>query len=245
MVLQFSINQAECVAQGVWLTRSWDYRVLKNNCQHFASYLIQTLTRQEIYPRTISDLMRNFVPWSHRSAPTPLQSMSVYTAEPQRHTILPRKPLNTRETEILGWLTSGSISPNHPPIPAPPFAGLGVSRLQLDGFRSLLQDGEREHLDTLRLGEPQLLQDYFFVSDPSTSNRVSRAVGVLYREVFLLCRYVQSGSIRSWDYTHGSGSGVLNSLEETEKLFVYGYIYPRNINKVIATRVGTVLLELL
>ena len=100
MVLHIIGNQPECAAQGVWLTRSWDYRVLKNNCQHFASCLIQILTRQELYPRTISDLMKNFVPWSHRSAPTPLQSMSVYTAEPPRQSIIPRKLSNTREPEF-------------------------------------------------------------------------------------------------------------------------------------------------
>ena len=55
----------------------------------------------------------------------------------------------------------------------------------------------------------------------------------------MLCRYVQSGAVRSWD-----GSGAPNSLQETEKLFVYGYFYPRHISKVTLTRVGTISLYL-
>ncbi len=217
------------------MTRSWDYRILKNNCQHFASYLIQILTGEELRTRTISDLMTNFVPWSCRPAPTLLQATSTYTAEPPRRNIFPRIP-PTHKKSNLEWLRSGSNSGNQTPISPPAFAGLGISRLQLDGFRSCLQDGERGYLDTLGFGEPQLLQDYFLVTHDPPSNRVCRAVCALYRDVFLLCRYVSTSSVRSWD--HVSGSRPTNSVQETEKLFVYGYLYPRHINKITLTRVG-------
>ena len=137
----------------------------------------------------------------------------------------------------LEWMKSGSNLGNQTPISPPAFAGLGISRLQLDGFRACLQDGERNYLDTLRFGEPQLLQDYFLVTDDPPSNRFSRAVCALYRDVFLLCRYVPASSVRSWDQV--SGSRPTNPIQETEKLFVYGYLYPRHISKVTSTRVGT------
>jgi hypothetical protein len=135
------------------------------------------------------------------------------------------------------WMTSAFSSGNRALIPSPGFVGLGVNRLQLDGFRSVLQDGERAYLDQLGFGEPQLLQDYFLISDSPTSNRVCRAVCVLYRDVFLLCRYVPASSLRLWDRTT-TGTGPLNAIEDTEKLFIYGYLYPRHIDKVTATRVG-------
>ena len=183
--------------------------------------------------------MRNFVPWSQGPAPIPLQSMSIYTAEPpRRNSIFPRILPSILGSNEVEWMTSGSNSANHTPIPTPEFAGLGISRLQLDGFRSHLQDGERIYLDTLGFGEPQLLQDYFLISEYPKSNRVSRAVCVLYRDVFLLCRYVSGSSIRSWDQIPAHRQPI--PIQETEKLFIYGYLYPRHINKVTATRVGTV-----
>jgi hypothetical protein len=137
---------------------------------------------------------------------------------------------------LAEWTTSRSSSGHRAPIP-PNFVGVGISRLQLDGFRSHLQDGERAYLDTLGFGEPQLLHDYFLISDDPGSNRVSRAVCALYRDVFLLCRDVAASSLRSWDHTTGNIS--LNAIEETEKLFVYGYLYPRHIENATATRIGT------
>lgn len=209
---------------------------MKNNCQHFASYLIQILTGDELRTRTISDLMKNFVPWSRQPTLTPLRSTSTYTAaETPRHNIFPRIP-PTHIMSNLEWLKSGSNLGHQTPIPRPPFAGLAVSRLQLDGFRACLQDGERSYLDTLGFREPQLLQDYFLITDDPPSNRVSRAVCALYRDVFLLCRYVTASSIRSWD--NGSSSGPTNPVLETERLFVYGYLYPRHIHKVTRTGVG-------
>lgn len=136
----------------------------------------------------------------------------------------------------LEWLKHGSSSTKQNPIPPPTFAGLGVSRLQLDGFRACLQDGERNYLDRLGFGEPKLLQDYFLVNDDPPSNRFSRAVCALYQDVFLLCRYVTASSVRSWD--HLFDNGPTNSIQETERLFVYGYLYPRHINKITPTRVG-------
>ena len=155
--------------------------------------------------------------------------------EPPRRSILPRKPPYGIFPLILEWMTSSSSSVNPSPLPGSVIAGLGVSRTQLDGFRSVLQDGERAYLDTMGFGEPQLLQDYFFISEPGTNNRVSRAVCVLYQHVFLLCRYVSASSIRSWDQiSHDS----IPPIEDSEKLFVYGYLYPRHIVNVTATRVG-------
>jgi hypothetical protein len=141
------------------------------------------------------------------------------------------------------WMTSSSSSASRAPIPTPSFVGVGISRLQLDGFRFHLQDGERAYLDTLNAGEPHLLHDYFLISDDPGSSRISRAVCALYRDVFLLCRDVPTSSLRSWDHT--TGSRPLNAIEETEKLFVYGYLYPRHIEKVTATRIGTIAITLL
>ena len=211
---------------------------MKNNCQHFASYLIQILTGEELRARTISDLMQDLVPWSRRPTPIPLRSTSTYTAEPPRRSIVPRIP-PTHIKSNLEWLKSGSNSEKQMPISPPDFSGPGISRLQLDGFHSRLQDGERSYLDTLGFGEPQLLQDYFVITEDPPSNRVSRAVCALYRDVFLLCRYVVASFVRSWDQISASSSIPTNSLQETEKLFVYGYVYPRHIHKVTATRVGT------
>jgi len=145
--------------------------------------------------------------------------------------------------DLAEWMTSSSSWGNHAPIPTPNFVGVGISRIQLDGFRSHLQDGERAYLDSLGFGEPQLLHDNFMITDEEGSSRVSRAVCALYRDVFLLCRYVAASSLRSWDYT--TGSRPPEAIEETEKLFVYGYLYPRHIEQVTTSRVGTFAVTLL
>jgi hypothetical protein len=50
-----------CQARDIWLKRNWDYRVLKSNCQHFASYLIHVLTGHEPFPRTIAKLIKSHI----------------------------------------------------------------------------------------------------------------------------------------------------------------------------------------
>jgi hypothetical protein len=38
-----------------------DYRVLENNCQHFAKSLIRDITGKDLGPRTIAELMSPFI----------------------------------------------------------------------------------------------------------------------------------------------------------------------------------------
>ena len=116
--------------------------------------------------------------------------------------------------------------------------GLPISVLQLDGFRSRLQDGERTYLDSLGLGNPQSIQDYFLITEDGDHGRVTRAVCVLYPGVLLLFRYHTESSLTSWDRTPGYHRLV--TPLETEKLFVYGYLYPRHIHQATRTTVGTV-----
>ena len=141
------------------------------------------------------------------------------------------------ESDFLEWWSSSSdCSPDPAPAQTQHIqVGLGVGRLQLDGFRSYLQAGERDYLDSLQLGPPDLLQDYFLITDQG-SNHVTRAVCVLYENVLLLCRYHSSSSLRPW----GDRAGERTDLEESVKLFVYAYLYPRQIDDVASTRVGAV-----
>src|ERR1700737_4758146 len=78
--------------------------------------------------------------------------------------------------------------------------GLSVSNLHLRGFRVALQAGERKHLDSLELGNPEQIQDYFLITEDKASF-VSRAVCVLYHNVFLLCRHQTEKDLISWDLT--------------------------------------------
>lgn len=48
------------VANGIMEQRS-DYRVMENNCQHFAKSLIRDITGQDLETRTIAGLMRPFI----------------------------------------------------------------------------------------------------------------------------------------------------------------------------------------
>ena len=38
-----------------------DYRLLENNCQHFAKALIRDITGEDLCPKTIADLLRPFI----------------------------------------------------------------------------------------------------------------------------------------------------------------------------------------
>jgi hypothetical protein len=50
-----------CAGRVLWLKRNWDYRILKSNCQHFASNLIDALTGHEPFPRTIAKLIKSHI----------------------------------------------------------------------------------------------------------------------------------------------------------------------------------------
>ena len=88
------------LARSVWMKRSWDYRVLKGNCQHFASYLLEILTGHEPLPHTISKLMKDFIHLSNQ-LPLTLQSS---TASPS--------PASSRRSVGLGNLSTKLNGPN-------------------------------------------------------------------------------------------------------------------------------------
>jgi hypothetical protein len=68
------------------MKKNWDYRILKSNCQHFASYLLQVLTGHEPLPRTISRLMKDYIPVSHQP-PYPLNSNTGSIANSLSHSL--------------------------------------------------------------------------------------------------------------------------------------------------------------
>ena len=134
----------------------------------------------------------------------------------------------------VGWLASESIREEVPAEIALTPVGLGVSSLSLRGFYSALDAGERAHLFSLNLGNPKGLQDYFMITEDRISTRISRAVCVLYNNVFLLLRHQTEGDLATWI----SSSGTKQLDQNSEMLFIYGYLYPRHILSVSPTRVG-------
>jgi hypothetical protein len=77
----FNVN----IASRVWESQAWDYRVLQNNCQTFASRLMQSLTEQPPVPKTISDLVKPFV--KAQTGPSkPLRSTMATTTLNSHHT---------------------------------------------------------------------------------------------------------------------------------------------------------------
>lgn len=92
------------------------------------------------------------------------------------------------------------------------------------------------YLDSLSLGSLESIQDYFLITQDEDQRHVTRAVCVLYSDVLLLFRHHHESSLTSWDRTPGSSRLVM--LREHEKLFVYGYLYPRHIHRVTRTPIG-------
>jgi hypothetical protein len=101
---------------------------------------------------------------------------------------------------------------------------------------TFLQEGERNYLDTLGLGLPLLIQECFYITEDGSA-RPQKAVCMLFNDILLLCRYQAESSLTSWDQTPAS-SRLVTTTPETEKLFVYGYLYPRHIDSVKSTAVG-------
>jgi len=120
------------------------------------------------------------------------------------------------------------------PAPAALPQNLGVGQMQLAGFYYCLDEAERQYIDSLQLGPPELLQDYFIITQ--VGDRIStKAVGVLYRNVFLLFRAYQANSLRAWDHSDSRHPPV----PTREAYFVYGYLYPRHIHTITPNQVGT------
>jgi hypothetical protein len=108
-------------------------------------------------------------------------------------------------------------------------AGLRVDIYHLRCFRQDLENSERAYLDSLGLGPPQSLHT-FVITEDRDSNRVTKAIGVLYSDVFTLFRYRARSKLHSWDTTSDPGDG--------QCLLIYGYLYPRHIKCVNPTRNG-------
>jgi hypothetical protein len=108
-------------------------------------------------------------------------------------------------------------------------AGLGVDIYHLRCFLQDLENGERTYLESLGLGRPKSLHT-FVITEDRDSNRATRAIGVLYSEVFTLFRYRARRKLHSWDTTSDS--------PEEQCLLLYGYLYPRHIKCVHETRNG-------
>jgi hypothetical protein len=79
-------------AEKIWLLNP-DYRLLKNNCQNFASSLVRTLTGEDLRPRTISELMWRFVSFSRHPAHK-LRSSSLSPSNNSTHSRMPKKITN-------------------------------------------------------------------------------------------------------------------------------------------------------
>jgi hypothetical protein len=96
-------------------------------------------------------------------------------------------------------------------------------------FYRELDEGEHLHLERLHIGAPVSLQDF----DVTQDRLVTRAVGVLYRDIFILFRYKPQAALVSWDDTSETVSS-----DAKERLFIYCYLYPRHITSVAPTRNG-------
>jgi hypothetical protein len=75
-----------CAGRELWLKRSWDYRILKSNCQHFASNLIHVLTGHEPFPRTIAKLIKSHIDVSNELS-RPLHTIASSPQVPRSHSL--------------------------------------------------------------------------------------------------------------------------------------------------------------
>jgi hypothetical protein len=142
---------------------------------------------------------------------------------------------------IIGWLTGGSISsiddiPQKDAWESLGSIGLNDSRIPWLGVQHVLQKAEKQYLRSLGYTNPLLVQDFFWITEDDQPHRPTKAVCILFREILLLCRYHTESSLTLFDHTPANLRMV--TAQETEKLFVYGYLYPRHISRVNQTATG-------
>jgi hypothetical protein len=116
-------------------------------------------------------------------------------------------------------------------------SGLNSSQIPWLGVQHLFQEAEKQYLLLLGYTAPLLVQDSFWITEDGQFHHPSKAVCILFNETLLLCRYHTESSLTSFDHTPANMR--MTTSQETEKLFVYGYLYPRHISRVSKTVTGT------
>ena len=131
----------------------------------------------------------------------------------------------------------GSKSHRHEEVDEPSThapVGLPVDQLYLRCFLEDLEEGERNYLNTLQLGEPKSLH-YFRVTESGDTGRITRVAAVLFSTVFILFRYRSPDSLYPWD----SGTKrPCSDVRAKESLLIYCYLYPRHIKEISETKNG-------
>lgn len=106
--------------------------------------------------------------------------------------------------------------------------------LYLRCFLEDLEEGERNYLNTLQLGEPKSLH-HFRVTESQDTGRVARVVGVLFSTVFILFRYRSPNNLYDWDL---GINRPCSDVRPKECLLIFCYLYPRHVKNISSTKNG-------
>lgn len=217
------------IARGIMDVRD-DYRLLENNCQHFAKALIRDITGEDLCPKTIADLLRPFIDFTEDDRLAHLRSNSLSKPSGFVHnffgasvvassiegnlgmTVNPTDAVQTLPYSMDSWLFDRGVQP------------------RWDEVRGLLRSAEAKHLLQLKLGEPVLIQDFYITDD---GNSRTQAICVLFHAILLMFRYQKETAHTYFESPRSSISDGMSYPHNEPKLSVYGYLFPRHIDEII------------
>ena len=218
-----------------------DYRVLENNCQHFAKALVRDITGKDFGSRMIAEALKPYIDFvDNARSLVRLRTYSVQLSPTKE------KPFFNFSCTIrwFDWLLTGRLTGSIMSRPrrasdegiVPIVSEVNIqpqsptSRsilLQWAGLQTMLHQTERRYLDELHLGEPKLVEE-FNVYDEGSSGGISTCV--LFPKVLLLFREQHEST-----HLHFERGTSVHYVDHTAppKWSVYAIIFPRHVNQVV------------
>jgi len=215
-----------------------DYRVLENNCQHFAKALVRDITGKDFGSRMIAEVLKPYIDFVDNARSLVRLRTHSMQLTPTKEKLFFNFRCSIRSFD---WLLTGrwtgsshrrasdeDIVPMVSEVNIQPHSPTSRSiLLQWAGLQTMLHQTERRYLNELHLGEPKLVEE-FNVCDEGGSGGISTCV--LFPKVLLLFREQhESTHLR---FERGTSVHYVDDRVRP-KWSVYAIIFPRHVNQIV------------
>jgi hypothetical protein len=221
-----------------------DYRLMENNCQHFAKALVRDITGQDFGPKMIAEVLKPYVDFvDNAKSLVRLRTHSMQLSPtPERPFFQIAGTSNIPSFRLLGGIDwegslprSAAVDEEILPLVASVAPSSPTPRSilwQWAGLQGMLHPTEKEYLDGLHLGSPKLVEE-FNVVDEGGSGGVSTCV--LFPKVLLLFREQHEST-----HLHFERGGCLHHVDHgvLPKWSCYAVLFPRHISNIAPTPNG-------